>query len=127
MLPYELRDFDGRLIEVGTPVRIFDFDPTHPDFKRPNTYMGRVVEIDDWDGDVDEDGRPISIPPNVIVEWQDGSQEFYASSEWEWTTVPSEDGWPERWPVLGRVEDLAVIGPPEVGSVVLRSRKGSRA
>lgn len=120
MLDYELRDFDGRLIKVGTSVRIFDFDPTHPDFERPGAYVGRVVEIEEWDGDVDDDGRSISIPPRVVVEWQDGSRDTYSSSEWEFETRRDWDGWLWEEPVLGKVEELAVIGPPVVGSVALR-------
>jgi hypothetical protein len=113
--PY-VEDFDGRAVEVGTRVRYFDYDPHHPEWSPENDgrYIGVVVEITDWDGDCDDEGRSISIPPSVVVEFADGSRESYRTCDWQYPH--SYDALPTE----GKVEELAAVGPPDVGSVALR-------
>jgi hypothetical protein len=116
--PPTVEDYDGRLIDVGTRVRYYDYDPHHPDWSRSNDdrYIGTVVEITDWDGDCDDEGRSISIPPDVVVEFSDGSRESYGTCDWQY---PHSYGY-DAVPTEGKVEELAVVGPPEVGHVRLR-------
>lgn len=93
---YRLEDFDGHQITLGTRVRMWD-DP-------PDTELvGTVIDMGEFDGDVDDDGRSIAIYPRVTVRWPNGDDEWW-TSEWEF------DGWAwEREPMLGKVEELAVV------------------
>jgi hypothetical protein len=118
----ELTDFDDRRIEIDTRVRLWDYDPHHPDYSSENhtSYMGTVIDLGEWDGDHDNEGRSISIPPYVTVRWDNGDSDEWRTSEWEFECRTILDDWPEQYPVLGKVEELAVIGPPNVGHVKLR-------
>lgn len=118
----ELTDFDGRRIEIGTRVRMYDYEPGHPDYRSDNHswYQGEVIDLGEWDGDCDDEGRSIQIPPYVTVRWNDGQSSEFPTSEWEFEYSVTAD-WPELIPALGKVEELAVIGPPDVGHVKLRS------
>lgn len=122
----ELVDFDSRRIEIGTRVRLWDFEPGHPDWTENLTplsnYTGEVIDLGEWDGDVDEDGRSIQIPPYVTVRWDGGGSSEFITSEWDFEYRSIIDDWPEQWPVLGKVEELAVIGSPDVGHIKLREK-----
>lgn len=122
---FYLTDFDGRRIQVGTRVRYFDFDPEHSDWGKPKAYYGTVIEITEWEGDCDYEGRPISIQPEVIVDFDDGDTQGYPTSEWvfDFNGGIDSDGEPYGYdePYEGKCEELCVIGPPDVGSVKLRA------
>jgi len=45
---------------------------------RPRDY-GRVVEVGDFDGDVDEEGRLYGIAPEVMVRFVDGDEVYFAT------------------------------------------------
>lgn len=120
----ELQDFDGRRIEIGTRVRWYDYDPSHPDYRSDNHswYWGEITDLGEWDGDVDEDGRSIQIPPYVTVRWDDSGSSEFITSEWEFMYRAVLYDYAEQYPVRGKVEELAVIGPPDVGHVKLREK-----
>jgi hypothetical protein len=104
-----IKDVDGHEIKVGTKVRYFDDPPGNP------AHVGEVIEITDWDGDVDDDtGRSIMNPPDVKVKFPDSEVAEYRTSEWEF----SEGGWrvgkdgdPEPgWNhAEGKCEELSVV------------------
>jgi hypothetical protein len=116
-----ITDYEGRTIEIGKRVRICDFDPTHPDYDNPQSYYGIVTDLGEWDGDHDDEGRSISIPPYVTVLFEDGFKYKFITTEWDLSSCYDyKNGcWDE--PENGKVEDIRVIGPPLVGSVKLRS------
>lgn len=87
-------DFDGNEIAVGTRVHM----------EADASATGTVTDISEWEGDVDDEGRSIGIPPYVGVEFDDGSTDSFITSEWEY------EGWAwDREPVAGKVEDLTVV------------------
>jgi hypothetical protein len=47
----------------------------------PFEACGRVTAIDDPDGDVDDEGRSVAIPPRVSVRFDDGTTDRY-SGHW---------------------------------------------
>jgi hypothetical protein len=104
-----IKDVDGHEIKVGSKVHYWDSERiTMPD-------VGEVIEITDWDGDVDDDtGRSIMNPPDVKVKFPDSEVAEYRTSEWEF----SEGGWrvgkdgdPEPgWNhAEGKCEELSVV------------------
>lgn len=110
----ELTDFDGRHIEIGTRVRVWDYLPGDPHYGNHRMYHGTVTDLGEWDGDHDDEGRSIQIPPYVTVIWDDEDKMKFPTSEWEFEYSRTAD-WPEIVPARGKVEELAVIGPPDVG------------
>jgi len=130
---FSLTDFDDRPLTVGTRVRIWDYSPiekigrytikgepreyvmhpVHPDWGtgKAARFYGVVTEIDDWDGDVDDNGHSISIPPRVYVLFDDGSTDSFATSEWEihygWWDRATGDG--DHDTGEGKVEELVVV------------------
>lgn len=110
---YVIADYDGKPVNVGTRVRYHDFDANHPEFPAARAkYEGVVLEITEFDGDVDDDtGRSIVIPPDVVVRHDDGEIASYTTSEWTFKLVgrtPSDEN-PEQVPMGGKVEELTVI------------------
>ena len=80
-------DWDGNPLTVGSQV-IFGDDPIQ---------RGVVTEITDPDGDVDDEGRTVNIPPYVTVTFPDGGTErvrSYLNAEMTWGFYP--DG-PDVW------------------------------
>lgn len=58
------------------------------------TPPGRVIEIGDPDGDVDDEGRQYGIAPHVSVRYADGVEDSYSTF---WTaTGPYDEGAPYR-------------------------------
>ena len=100
-------DYQDRPVLVGTRVRYFDTDD-----HRAEQDLGTVTGITEWDADVDDDGRSIVNPPEVVVLWDDGAEESYVTSEWEteWVGVGPDV---YREPTTGRVEELVVVTPLE--------------
>jgi len=100
-------DCDGKEIKVGSKVEYFENNPDNPD---ANEY-GTVIEITDWDGDVDDDtGRSITIPPDVKVQYEDGTIESYTTTQWEFTPTSHDDeGNPMSHDSSGQVEELRVV------------------
>lgn len=122
-----IMDWDGRPIEVGTRVRYFDFLPGHPDWGihcLAPMYCGTVTDADptDWDGDVDDEGRSYGIPPHVYVLFDDGTTQGFVTGEWEHYPRP-QPGVYDYEMVNGKVEELCVIGAPDVGRVQLRTQE----
>lgn len=100
-------DPKGKEVKVGSKVRYVDDDSPNPEG------IAEVIEITDWDGDVDDDtGRSISIEPRVKVRYPSGIEETWRTSEWEfglaWESYPTSE-FPEREPVRGLVEELVVV------------------
>jgi hypothetical protein len=88
-----IKDESGNEIKVGTKVRYWD---------HPSQEPGEVIEISDFDGDIDDDtGRSILFAPEIKVRYADGSVESYSTSEW-W----SEPGWNRS---EGKCEELMVV------------------
>lgn len=105
-----ITDYDGNEIIVGTKVRHFDHTSENP------ADVGEVVEITDWEGDVDDDtGRSITNSPCVVVRYDDLPETIdYATSEWEFTEGgwrAGSDGDPEPgWNhSKGKCEELIVV------------------
>lgn len=61
-------DIKGVEIKVGDSVIVDTFDGTEP---------AKIIDISDWDGDADDYGQTIVIPPAVTVEFADGDTERY--------------------------------------------------
>ena len=84
----ELEIFDSHKnpIKVGSKVCISGYPKD----------IGRVTEVSDWDGDIDDYGKPIGIPPRISVMFNDGTDD-------DFTTSPSYEG-------IRICEDIDVIG-----------------
>lgn len=105
-----IKDYDGNEVKVGSKVMMPLYGEAPPEPRD----IGEVIEISDFDGDADDEGRSIIIPPDIKVKFPDGSVETYVTSEWEYTEggwVPDEDGDPEPgWNLAeGKVEELLVV------------------
>jgi hypothetical protein len=100
-------DYEGHTITVGTKVRMWD----DPDCRYG---IGEVSEITDWDGDADDEGRSITIPPDVVVMWPDGAVP-YRTGQWKihesGAEVDSEGFYngPAHVDAVGKVEELTVV------------------
>lgn len=83
------RDCDGTPIVVGSLVTYFD-NPA---------LTGEVVNVGEWDGDIDDDtGRGYSIAPYITVIWDgdDGSETRYPSTQiGGWSGGPDSELLPE--------------------------------
>lgn len=104
-------DWEGNEVKIGVMVRYFENSPED---------AGEVIEISDWDGDVDDDtGRSIVHEPSIKVRWADGTEQEYNTGEWtfrEFGMVMTADGpEPEGVECTGKVEELMVI--PKVREV----------
>jgi hypothetical protein len=92
---------------------------------RPRDY-GRVVEVSDFDGDVDEEGRLYGIAPQVTVRFTNGDEDHFA------TCSPSrygDSGEPyvcEDLEPVGWLRYLAAAAVVRIGAV-LPSRRGAAA
>lgn len=124
MNDYTITDFDGRTIQIGTRVRMWDYDPRHPDWPEHDMYYGTVVDISEWDVDEDREGRSVEVPPFIFVRFDDTSESSFTTGDWQFDFNGGRDdeGYPYgcNEPVSAKVEELAVIGPPDVGSVKFR-------
>lgn len=104
-----IKDESGTEIKVGSKVRYWD------SFDAKIGPIGEVVEITDFEGDVDDDtGRSILNKPDVNVKYPDGSIETYATSEWEnteggWHTDANGDPEPGWNHSEGKCEELIAI------------------
>jgi hypothetical protein len=97
-------DPNGKEVKVGSKVRYIDAED-------PTTEPAEVIEITDWDGDVDDDtGQPITLVPRVRVRYPDGEVELWRTSGWkfEWVTG-SDPELPEQQPSEGLIEELVVV------------------
>lgn len=109
MYDFTLADLDGRPIQVGTRVRIWDYQPDHPDWGKHDHYTGTVTDLGDFESHIDDEGRLASSNPSVTVRFDCGDEETFATSEWEYAPVTGPDG--EYWhePEAGKVEELVAI------------------
>lgn len=99
-----ITDYDGREMVVGTRVHMWDADLDVP--ADVDSVVGTVIDLGEWDGDCDDEGRSIGIAPRVAVRFDDGTTEEFVTSEWEY------EGWAYySVPVAGQVEELNVFGP----------------
>jgi hypothetical protein len=98
-------DSEGNEVKVGSKVRYWD-NPEHGD-------IGEVIEITDFEGDADDEGRSIMNEPEVVVKYPDGSVEKYPTNEWkfrEYGMVMTDDGpEPEGMSAEGKVEECVVV------------------
>lgn len=99
MPDWTLTDFNGRPITVGTKVRHWDASTDEP--------IGVVVDLGEWDGDHDDEGRSIAIVPRITVQWTDGNATHYVTSEWEGTTQANLTG--DESHMTGKVEEVNVV------------------
>jgi hypothetical protein len=87
---WTLTDFEERRIAVGSRVR------AHEDAAA----VGTVIDLGEWDGDADDEGRSRALAPYVRVRFEDGREESFETCEWEFMRGE---------PVSGKVELLDVI------------------
>lgn len=108
MPDWTLTDYDDKPITVGTRVRYYDYDPEHPDWGSKDAhYIGTVTDLGEFDGDYDDElERGVFINPRVTVRFDDGTEQQYATSEWEMNV---DRYLYEAIPVSGMVEELKVI------------------
>jgi CBS domain-containing protein len=99
MTDFTLTDYDDQPIEIGTTVRMWDDE-------NRDQGIGTVTDLGEWDGDVDDYGRSIGIPPRITVQFADAIETF-PTSEWEFLV-----GLYERAPEVGKVEEVVVIAMP---------------
>jgi hypothetical protein len=59
---FTITDFDDRPMTVGTTVRMW-WDGT--DAQAGDGQFGIVLDLGEWEGDYDDEGRPIGIAPRV--------------------------------------------------------------
>lgn len=99
MSDWTLTDFDDRPIVVGTRVRYWE--------DQGEGCLGTVLDLGEWDYDwSDEQERAVGTPPSVKVRWDEGDEQSYVTTEWDFNIVPF-DG---TYPVAGQVEELVVVG-----------------
>ena len=98
MSDYLLMDFDGRPITLGTKVRYFD---------QPEGPIGVVVDLGEFDGDHDDEGRSITIYPRITVQYGDGETETYPTTEWQGFYAYSQTG--DEHDLSGKVEEVNVV------------------
>lgn len=96
---FRIEDFDRNEVKVGSRVVSWE------DAEAGNvSVIGTVTNLGEWDGDVNDEGRPVAVSPRVEVQWDDGRKSRYVTLEWE-----DDGGYPEPTHVLGRIEDVVVI------------------
>lgn len=78
-------DSKGNVLSVGDRIRCYGFDPEKDKYEN---YHGRITEISDIDGDVDDWGRSIMIPPYVYVTYLDGDQDHFITQQQDWGESP---------------------------------------
>ena len=94
-------DADGNDITVGARVMTeYTVVSRNLPSKRVSQ-IGSVIEITDVDGDVDEEGRSITIYPTVVVVW-DGEDDEVESFKAFWTGRYQDDDAPFQ------TEDLTI-------------------
>jgi hypothetical protein len=103
-----ITDFDGRPVLVGSRVRYWE------PLEDGSIALGTVTRIEDWDGDADDEGRPVAIPPTVYVAWDSGETESYRTCDWSM-------GSPWHDPEGGKVEEIDVL--PEGESVTTTNER----
>jgi hypothetical protein len=101
---FTITDFDDRPMTVGTTVRMW-WDGT--DAQAGDGQFGIVLDLGEWEGDYDDEGRPIGIAPRVEVLWEDGTTASFVTSEWEY-----DGSYFERIAESGKVEELDVVHGP---------------
>ena len=89
------RDYDETVVDsagnkfaVGDRVKVYGFDPENDD---PKDFFGTVTHISEIDGDVDDYGRGIMIPPYVHVKMDNGEDEHYVSYSQSYEPFLCED------------------------------------
>lgn len=93
-------DSDGLEVSVGSRVRIWDAA------QRPSGEVtdGTVTEIEATDGDVDDEGRPFTVNPRIVVRFDDATVErfttYFADGQVPWTEYP-----------IWEVEEIDVLEP----------------
>lgn len=109
-------DYNDKPVTVGTRVRMWDFEEGHPEFPVARArYEGVVIEITDFEGDVDDDtGRSIEITPDVRVRFDSGDEQSFSTCEWEHdqryvATKDPDDPDVEWLGATGKVEELAAL------------------
>ncbi len=107
---FDLSDFAGSAITIGTRVKVWDADPGLPDYD-VRKVVGTVISISPWEFDYERDAdgvTDLSSSPEVTVRFDDGVVEKFNTSEWEWSVAYYESN-----PTAGKVEELDVIGPED--------------
>lgn len=126
MSDFTITDFSDREVKVGTTVRIW-WDPTM-EVQKGDGDFGVITEIDEWEGDVDDEGRSVLIPPRVTVTWEaTGHTHSFATCEWEyecgWYDPETGDGDPPYG--TGKVEELEVVDGPVKRPLVIEKITGT--
>lgn len=85
---FTITDFDDKPVAVGTRVCTWDADLEVP--ADVDAVVGVVTDLGDWDGDTDDYGRTIGIPPSITVRFDDGTTEHFTTCEWTWRN-PDQD------------------------------------
>lgn len=75
----EYQDANG--VSIGRDTRVRIAGSGKPDFETngnpPEFFTGVIVVISDPDGDVDDEGRSIGIPPAATVLFDDGEEDTF--------------------------------------------------
>ena len=101
-MDFTITDFDGRPLTVGTRVKVYDAD-LDVSFD-VDALVGIVTDLGDFDGDVNDEGRPIPIYPRLTVRFDDGTTERFDTGEWRWSQCDEPSG---------KCEDVdALCAPP---------------
>lgn len=105
MSDYTITDYNDKPVIVGTRVRVYDFEEGHPEFPAARAkYEGAVIEITEFDGDVDDDtGKTIVVYPGIVVRFDTGDTEAFTTGEWVIDHITNEA-------ISGKVEELTVLG-----------------
>lgn len=78
-LYYDVTDYNGNVLTKGKRVG----------FEDDGKWVGGVITlITDPDGDVDDEGRPVSYPPRVHVKFDDGIEDSFTTC---WTATGPHD------------------------------------
>jgi len=66
----DIRDAEGAPLTVGMRVRT-------------GTEEGTVLQITEPDADVNEHNQPVSLGPQVVVEYDNGDTEHWVAQDWD--------------------------------------------
>jgi hypothetical protein len=96
-------DAKGNEIVQGDRVRIAGLD----DYSGDPSPFGEIVELLPADGDVDDYGRSVLVPPTITVKFDDGDEDrFSGDANGVPIGPPDEDGYPTGWDVTYTFEDV---------------------
>jgi hypothetical protein len=107
---FRVFDFDDHEVKIGTRVRMWDYGPEHPEWGKHSKYNGRVIDLGEFEGDVDDEGRSRAIYPSITVLWDSGEKDSWTTTEWQFGYASTYYELEDMPDIEGKVEELSVAG-----------------